>query len=399
MAIISIERPGAADPTPAPADLPFLRLGFRPFYLMAAAFAAISVPLWLLRYFGMAPGLTEVDLAWHTHEMIFGFAIAVVIGFLFTAGRNWTGLWTPRGTHLGILSGIWLAGRIAMLFAAPPLAAVVDLCFLPLAAWPMFVVLRDSGNRRNMPLVGLLALLWMADMCFHAARLGWLDVSALRPVHAAMLVIVIIESVIGGRVIPMFTHNGVPGTEPVVRPKHDRIGLVLTALACIAWVSALPAPFTAALAVGAAVAQLTRLTGWMPHRTLGTPLVWILHFSYGWLALGFLLMAAAALGLVSASSAMHALGLGAIGGMIIGMMTRTALGHTGRPLKAGRSELAMYLLIQVGTVARLAATFDIGALRNAALTVAMLCWSSAFLLYLLVYGPYLLRARLDGREG
>ena len=380
-------------------DLPLLRLGFRPFYLLAAALAAISVPLWIARYFGLMPQLAHVDLNWHMHEMIFGFAIAVIIGFLYTAGRNWTGLWTPRGGALAAIAGLWIAGRAAMLLAPPLPAALIDLAFLPVAAWPLYRVLQRSGNKRNLFLVLLLGLLAMTNLGFHAARLGWLAMAPARPVHAAIMIIVIIEAAIGGRVIPMFTANAVRGVRTVVNQRRDRITLALTANAGLAWAFALPGPMVAGIAVAAAAAQATRLAGWKPLCTLRNPLLWILHASYAWLVAGLALLALAALGVVSASAAFHVLAVGSMAGLILGMITRTALGHTGRLLAAGKSETLMYALAQAGVLARLAAAVGPGDWRNAALVLAAACWTAAFALYLLVYAPYLFRARIDGKEG
>lgn len=378
---------------------PLLGLGFRPFYLIGAAFAAISIPAWLLRYYGFAPGLTHIDLYWHAHEMVYGFAIAIIIGFLYTAGRNWTGLWTPRRGALAAIVLLWLAGRAAMLLAAPLPAALVDLLFLPVAAVPLYSVLRRSGNKRNLFLVALLALLAAGNMGFHAARLGWLTVSPLHMVHIAIMIIVIIETAIGGRVIPNFTANALRDTHPVTNERRDRITLLLTAGAGISWALALPGPFVAGLAVAAAAAQMTRLAGWKPLCTLHTPLLWILHASYAWLVLGLALLACAALGLVAASAAFHVLAIGSMAGLIMGMITRTALGHTGRMLRAGPSETVMYLLMQAGVAARLLAAVGPAALRDTGLMVSAGCWSLAFLAYMMVYGPYLFSARIDGREG
>lgn len=400
MSLLSIEEPHAPGQGKTPLlHHPLLRLGFRPFYLLAAAFAAISVPLWIARYFGMAAFLPRVDLNWHMHEMVYGFAVAVIIGFLFTAGRNWTGLWTPRRGHLALLAGIWIAGRLAMLLASPLAAAVIDLLFLPLAAYPMYRVLQRSGNKRNLFLIGLLGLLTVINLVFHASVLGWLAVSPIAPIHAAILVIVMIESVMGGRVIPGFTSNALPGVKPVVDGKRDRITLTLTALAALGWILQLPGPLLAALAFAAACAQLTRLAGWKPHVTLRKPLLWILHLSFAWIPAGFILLSLAAVNLMPSSAAFHVLTVGSMAGLIIGMITRTALGHTGRPLNAGRSELIMYLLIQAGVIARFMAAAGAIELRSPMLLVAAACWSIAFVLYVAVYAPYLVRGRIDGREG
>jgi uncharacterized protein involved in response to NO len=382
-----------------PSDHPFLRLGFRPFYLLGAAFAAVGIPAWLLRYYGFAQSLTRIDLNWHAHEMVFGFATAIIIGFLYTAGRAWTGLWTPRGGSLAAIALLWLAGRAAMLLAPPLPAALVDLLFLPVAAVPLHQVLQRTNNKRNFFLVLLLALLALVNLGFHSARLGWVTVSPLHMAHVAIMIIVMMEVAIGGRVIPNFTAGAIPNARPVIDTKRDRITLGLTAGAGIAWAFALPGPLVAGVAAAAAVAQMTRLAGWKPLHTLRMPLLWILHASYAWLALGLALLAMAALGLVAASAAFHVLTVGSMAGLIIGMITRTALGHTGRPLRAGASETAMYLLMQAGVASRLLAAVGPAATRDAALVVSAACWSLAFVIYVVVYGPYLFRARIDGKEG
>jgi uncharacterized protein involved in response to NO len=400
MALMTIDEPKVSGPgKSSPAHHPLWALGFRPFYLMAAAFAAVSIPLWLARYFGYAPDLAHITVNWHMHEMIFGFAIAVIIGFLFTAGRNWTGLWTPRRGHLAALAAVWLAGRIGML-AAPPLnAALVDIVFLPLAAWPMYRVLQRSGNKRNMFLIGLLSLLTIVNTLFHLSALGWITISTVSIIQAAILIVVMIESVIGGRVIPGFTSNTVAGTKPIVNPKRDRLTVAFTALASLAWVFTLPPRLIAALAIAAACSQLLRLGGWKPHTTLRHPLLWILHLSYAWIPFGFILMALAALQVVPASSAFHVLVIGSMAGLIMGMMTRTTLGHTGRPLKAGGKEIGMYALIQISLIARFCASLSTTGLRDGALIVAAASWATAFVFFLVIYGPYLYRPRLDGKEG
>lgn len=400
MALLTIDPPTVPGKPSADAAIPaLLRLGFRPFYLLAAVFAAIGVPLWIAVYRGAAPPVGNISLLWHVHEMVFGFAIAVVIGFLFTAARNWTGLWTPRGSQLAGLAALWIAGRLAMAFLDPLTAAVADLAFVPAAAWPIYRVLQRTGNKRNMVLVALLAVLTLANAFYHAAVLGWLQVSPLAPLEGAILVIVMIESILGGRVIPGFTRNAVPGSEPIVHDKRDRICLGLTLAAAISWLAGAPAPLAASLAAAAAAAQTLRLLGWKPWKTAGNPLLWILHLSYAWIPAGFALLAASLLGFVPDSAAFHALAVGSIAGLILGMMTRTSLGHTGRKLQAGRAELAMYVLIQAGALARLLAGLDVGGLYAVWLDAAAGLWTAAFVLFVAVYGGYLMRPRVDGREG
>lgn len=400
MALLTIDEPETSDSRGLwKADHPLWRLGFRPFYLLAAGFSAIAVPLWIARYLGMLSGWQQIGLNWHMHEMVFGMALAIIVGFLYTAGRNWTGLWTPRNSHLAALAALWLAGRIAMLSAPPILAAAIDVLFLPFAAWPLYRVLKQSGNKRNLFLVGLLGMLTLANGAFHGAVLGWINMSAILPIQTAILVIVVIESVIGARVIPMFTTNGAPGTKPVVHARRDNIALGLTVAGSLAWVFGLPAPMVAALTFAAGCAVLLRVAGWQPHRTLRVPLLWVLHLSYGWIGIGFILLSLAALHLVPVSAAFHALTVGSMAGLIIGMITRTALGHTGRLLKAGNAEIAMYSLIQLGAVTRVWAAFGAADIQQVLLIAAAICWSAAFLVYVVKYAPYLSRPRIDGREG
>jgi uncharacterized protein involved in response to NO len=393
MALLTIEEREPA----APHGGALLALGFRPFYLLAAAFAAISVPAWIASYYGVA-GPFQVGLAWHVHEMLFGFVVAVIIGFLYTAGRNWTGLWTPRGTALGLIAALWIAGRAAMFAAPEQVAAIVDLAFLPVAAWPLYSVFKRSNNKRNMFLIGLLGLLALANAIFHAILLGWIDIAFTRPAYAAMIVVVVIEAAIGGRVIPMFTTNATQ-VKTVTNPRVDKASLVCTAAAGTAWVIGLPGVAVAVLALAAATTQALRLAGWKPFASLRNPLLWILHASYASIPVGFLLLALAQFGVVPESAAVHVLALGALAGLILGMITRTALGHTGRMLAAGRSETAMYALLQAGVFLRLVAALGSGGVRNATLIGAAACWSTAFALYVIVYGPRLAQPRIDGREG
>lgn len=377
----------------------FWALGFRPFYVLAAALAVAAVPAWLGRYLGWTSALPNITLGWHMHEMVFGFAAAVVVGFLFTAGRAWTGLWTPRGLHLAALSLLWLGGRAAMLAGPAWLGALLDGLFLPAAAWSMFRVLQRAGNKRNMFLAGLLLLLATANLLYHAAAMELLPVSIVTPIHAGILLIVVIEAVIGGRVIPMFTDNAAPGPKSVVRPRADQVALALLAAASLAWIAGAPGLLTAALCICAACGLALRLYRWKPLRSAANPLLWVLHLSYGWIPLGLVLLGLAAAGYGAASTAFHALAVGSMAGLIVGMITRTTLGHTGRRLQAGRAETAMYALIQAGALIRVLAGPAPASWRTALLLASGLCWTLSFAVYLAVYTPYLWRARIDGKEG
>lgn len=395
--------PAAHSPARQPATAhgwPPLRLGFRPFYLGAAGFALLAIPLWIAMFLGwFTPDLAIAPMLWHAHEMLFGFAAAVVIGFLLTAGQAWTGLATPRGALLGALASLWLAARFAA-FAAPyPVYAVLDLALLPIIAFVFGELLMRAGNRRNLPLVGILALLALANLGFHLAATGILDISPLRALHAGLGLIVMIECVIAGRVVPLFTANATPGLEVRVRRRLEQATLAATALAVGLWVFAPPGPATAVVLATAAGLNLARQWQWRPASTWRRPILWILHASYAWIPLGFGLLALSQVGWLASSPGVHALAIGATTGLIIGMMTRTARGHTGRPLQASRVEVAAYGLVMAAAALRVLVPLVAPQWLVHTIACAAIAWCAAFALYLFRFGPWLTSARLDGRDG
>ncbi|WP_374361410.1 NnrS family protein [Pseudoduganella danionis] len=399
MSLLSIDEPPAVRHT----GHPVWRLGFRPFYLCAAFFAALAIPVWMAQYYGWIPQLASVALhvgfAWHMHEMVFGMGLAVVIGFLYTAAYNWTGFWTPVRGHLAALVALWLAGRLAMLLAPPMVAALIDWPFIPAAAWPLLQVMRKANNRRNYFLVGILGLLAMTNGVFHAIALGWHGLQAAAPIHAAIFLIVVIEAAIGTRIIPMFTRNGAPGSSPLVQPKLDKVSLGLLVLSACGWLLSFPAWLFGPLALLAAGLILLRLWRWDALSTLTRPLLWIMHLSYAWIAAGLVLLALARWQLVSSSTGFHALTVGSMAGLILGMMTRTTLGHTGRPLVAGRAETLIFVLIQASAFLRVGTALGWETEQGLVMLLAASCWTLGFASYVVVYLPYLTSPRLDGKAG
>jgi uncharacterized protein involved in response to NO len=381
-----------------------LRLGFRPFYLGAASFALLSIPLWVALFLGPW-NLTMAlpPLLWHAHEMLFGFAIAVILGFLLTAVKAWTGLVTPRGAFLGALALLWLAARVAAVTGPYALYAVLDLALLPLVAAVLTHVLLRASNRRNLPLAGMLMLLALANGFFHLGVIGALEISPLTPLYAALALIVMIECVIAGRVIPAFTMSAAPGLKLKVRAPVDRAALGLTALALLLWVFA-PASagwnMVGGLALSlAALAQVGRLLQWRPALTRHRPILWILHVSYAWIPFGLSLLAAARFGWVGVSAGVHALAIGATAGLIIGMMTRTARGHTGRALQVSRPEITAYVLVVLAAAVRVLLPLAVPPWLPLALVISAAAWSVAFAIYLFIYTPWLLKTRFDGKDG
>lgn len=399
---IEARRPGAPSgrAPEAPQGLALLALGFRPLYLLAALFAALGVPLWIAQLAGLLPGPAVLPaMLWHGHEMVYGFAIAVIAGFLFTAAQNWTGLPTPKGWKLAAICGLWVAARVAN-YAAPPLIAMsLDAAFLLSVMAPLAVVLWRSGNTRNLFVLAILTAFLIANSLFHLALPGRLPFDPLVPLHFAIFAIVMLESVIAGRVVPMFTANAVPGVRQWRNEQLDALAIGTTGAALLLVLGDAGPGLTAAACAIAAVLQATRLLGWNPWATRRNPLLWILHLSYAWIPIGLLLLALAALGKLSQGAGLHALAVGSIGGLIIGMMTRTALGHTGRLLVAGRPETAMFVLVQLAVVLRIAPMLFPSLPWLPLVTAASVCWSAAFALYLVFYTPRLVSPRIDGRPG
>lgn len=383
---------------------PVLRLGFRPFYLAAASFALLAIPLWVALFLGQW-NLTMAlpTLLWHAHEMLFGFAIAVILGFLLTAVKAWTGLATPRGASLGALVFLWLAARVAAVTGPYALYAVLDLLLLPLVAAVLTTLLLRARNRRNLPLAAMLMLLALANGAFHLAMIGTLEISPLTPLYAALSLIVMIESVIAGRVIPAFTMSATPGLKLNVRASVERATLALTALALLLWVLAPPAVgwnMASGLAfLLAAVAHVLRLLQWRPAMTRHRPILWILHVAYAWIPLGLALLAAAQFGWIANSAGVHALAIGATAGLIMGMITRTARGHTGRTLQVSRPEIVAYVLVMIAAAVRVLLPLAVPQWLPLALVIAAAAWSVAFAIYLFIYTPWLLKTRFDGKDG
>ncbi|HEX5091225.1 MAG TPA: NnrS family protein [Burkholderiales bacterium] len=381
--LVSVDPPS---PPVDPARFALFDLGFRPFYLLAGAYAALAVPLWAAEYAGWLPG---PGILWHAHEMIFGYAFAVIAGFLLTAVRAWTGRPTPVGAPLAALAALWLAGR-ALAFVSLPAAAWAGVAFAVALAASLARPLLAAGNRRNLFFVGLVLGLGAAGVLAQGRpQLG---------LALGLDVVMLVMAVVAGRVIPAFTNNAVPaaGARRLVWLERAALAALVLLLAADALERV---ELAAGLAVLAALLHAARLALWAPLRTLGKPILWILHLSYGWIVVHLALRGLAGFDVIPFSLATHALTVGAIGGLTLGMMTRTARGHTARPLAAGRAELAAYLLVQLAAVTRVLVPLAFPAFYLGATLVAAASWFLAFAVFVAAYVPILARPRLDGRPG
>ena len=374
-------------------------LGFRPFYLLASLFGAISVLLWVAQWSGYLPAGYLQGPAWHGHEMLFGYTIAVIAGFLLTAVRAWTKQPTASGGPLMALAALWVGGRILVLTPFAMAAGIVNAAFPVAVAVAIGIPLVRARNVRNYFFIGLLLLMSALVLAVQLALQGRIELPARTGLQLALDLVLFIMVVMGGRIIPMFTNNGVLGANATRRPLLEKFALGIVVLLFAADLLQLPPAVIAVLALTGAVAHSVRLALWKPWRTLSTPLVWILHAGYAWIAVHLALRGLSALDLVAGSFATHALTAGAIGGLTLGMMTRTARGHTGRPLLADKSETAMFALIQLAALVRV--FWGIASPGSYMLSVELsgLLWAAAFGLYAIRYWPVLTRARLDGKPG
>lgn len=392
------------EPIPAkPSGLPLLRTGLRPFYLLSALAATVTVPVWIAVLLAPLPWPALMPpVYWHAHEMVYGFASATIIGFLLSASRAWTGLGTTRANALAAMALLWLAGRIALFVAPYPVYAVLDFALLPIVAFVLIRLLLLTGMRRNLPLALIVLLLALANLVFHLSVLQWLPVPALPALYAALALLTMMQSVMAGRVIPGFTISAARGTLRIAPlPWLDKACLSATAAGLALWVAA-PASWSALTALVlllAALGHVLRQWRWRSRVVWQRPVLWILHAAYLWITLGLALLALAQLGWIGLSAGIHALGVGATGGLIIGMMTRTARGHTGRNLQTGAWEVAAYALVMLAALVRVAQPLAPAHATGPMLITAAAAWSAAFAIYLCIYTPWLARGRTDGRDG
>jgi len=384
---------------PARPSFALWNLGFRPFYLLAAIFAALSIPLWICQYAGVLPAAFARGPIWHAHEMLFGYTLAVIAGFLFTAVRNWTGQPTPSGAALAAFALLWIAGRVLVLTPYDGASAIVNAAFPVAVAVAIGIPLTRSGNTRNYFFIAILLLVGLITLAVHLSYLRVLDWAAVASLQVGIDLVVFVMAVMGGRVIPMFTNNGVRGANATRHPLLEKIALGSILVLLGADLFQASGRALATLALLAALAHVARLYLWRPWRTVRVPLVWVLHAAYAWIVIYLALRALAALGLVAEPLAIHALTIGAIGGLTIGMMTRTSRGHTGRPLIADRFEVACFVLVLSSAVIRVFGGMLFPDVHFATVVASGICWSAGFALFAIRYWPVLSRTRLDGKPG
>ncbi len=373
-------------------------IGLRPFYLFAAVWAAIAAPLWTFAFLAGGP----VGLGWHVHEMLFGYAGGIIVGFLLTAVPNWTGRLPVVGWPLALLFSLWMAGRAAMLavalnadIAAAAWPVVIDSLFLFAVAAVVWREVLAGRNWRNVPVALMVTMLALANAGFHLETgAGGVDILSTR---LGLAVVSLLIALIGGRVTPSFTRNWQlkrGGPLPALTGRFDTATLIVTATGLLAWSFAPTHPAAGATLLAAGVLNLIRLTRWRGVATLAEPLVLILHLGYLWLASGLLLLGLSVLvpAQILPSVGVHALTAGAIGVMTLAVMTRSARGHTGRPLTSGTAEIVIYVLINAAALTRVTGGL-LPFAYHSLLVVSTVLWSAAFLAFVISYGPMLMTPR------
>lgn len=379
-----------------------LALGFRIFFLLGALSAVVLVPLWTAVYaFGVPLPAGVQPMQWHAHEMLFGFVAAIMAGFLLTAPGTWTGRPMPKGATLGGLALLWLAGRVLPFFPGffPGwMLLVVDAAFLPTLGWVVFRFLRGlPGQRHNLVFPILLAVMTTANVLAHLQiRNRW---GVAVGTECMLYLVLILISLVGGRVIPGFTQGQFPRGSTQLHPVLDwwSVGLLIVLMAVD--VSGAPPLWVAGFSLLAAGVHAARLAGWFTREVVDAPLLWVLHLGYGWLVLGLFMKAGAQAGLCPPLLARHAFTVGTAGGIILGMISRVTLGHTGRPMRLPRFMTTAFVLINLAAALRVVLPWVDPGRQLLWLKLSALAWTGAYGLFLLREGPFLWQPRSDGRPG
>jgi uncharacterized protein involved in response to NO len=385
-------------PSKAPVQV-FFSYAFRPFFLMMGIFAVLVVFAWVLTLHGS--GLPVFAPLWHSHEMLLGIAMAAVAGFSLTAVANWTGRPALHGAPLAWLMSAWLAGRLAMFLSAwlpASLVFLLDMLFPILLGLLLGREIIGGRNRRNYPLVAIIAFVAMLNVLYHLGSNQWLPSVDRLAIYLMIHTLLLLVTIIAGRIVPSFTANWLRLQDkdqlPVNSDMINRAALLLTLLVGLS-ASFIPThPLTGVLAFAAASVHGFRLGRWKGLSTLSNPLLFALHAAYIWLPFGYALLGCAVFGwLFTPTAALHALTMGAIGCMVLAVTTRVALGHTGRPLHAARITVFAYWLFLLAVLVRvLGPLTDAGYLLLIDLSASG--WILAFSLFTWVYWPILTRAKL-----
>ncbi len=384
-------------------DYPLFALGFRAFFVLAGLSALMLIVLWNAIFKGeLVHANYFVPNLWHAHEMLLGYSVAVVAGFLLTAVKNWTGRPTLSGDQLGGLCLLWLYGRILPFYAGllpDGLIALVDFLFLPLLAYRVSLPILQAKQTVNLVFVAILLVLAAGNGLVHAQMLGWTNASANMGIGLVLATLIVLILVIAGRVYPFFTERAISGTMVTKNPLIEGLSIASAVLVFALQLAHVSGTGLAVAAIIAALANFARVYGWYVPRIRYVPLLWVLYVGYGWIITGFGLTALAAYQLVLPSLALHAFTVGGIAVVTLGMMARVSLGHTGRALRVSNAIALAFVLINVAALLRVLLPIALPNWYDWLVYGSTLCWLAAFALFIVVYLPILTQARIDGQEG
>ena len=381
-----------------------LARGFRPFFLLAGIWAPLALLLSLGQILGHIALPTGLDaVSWHFHELLFGSVSAALAGFLLTAIPNWTGRLPLQGAPLLILVLIWLAGRVAVAIAdliGHWLAAAIDISFLAVLAGVAFREIIAGRNWRNLPIIMAIIILCICNMLFYAEVHG-IVAGGNVSWRLAIAAVTLLVSLVGGRIIPSFSRNWLAKRHSAELPapfrNFDRFTLSFTLIALCGWAFFEEGRWVAGMLALACVLNFARLTRWRGWAVRNEPLLWILHFAFLWIPVGLMLLALYSwVPGAGEAGALHALTIGAIGTMTLAVMSRATLGHTGRPLHAGKLLTIAYSLMTTAAIARIGSAL-FTEMNMPLVILATFCWVGAFVAYLAKCGPMLIKHRLNGR--
>ena len=384
-------------------DTPLLGLGFRVFFALAGLSALVLIVLWNAIFKGtLTADNYFANNYWHAHEMLLGYSVAVIAGFLLTAVKNWTGKPTLTGDKLAGLALLWLYGRILPFYAGllpDAFIALIDFAFLPVLAYQTSKPIMQAKHFKSLIFIGLLLLLTLGNGLIHAEILGLCQNTAWTGIQLVVATIIILILTLAGRVFPFFTERGLHGALIIKNPLLDALSIVSAVAVFALQLSAVSGTLLALTATFAVIVNTARLSGWYVQRIWYVPLLWILYTGYGWIILGFILTALSAYAWVLPSLALHAFTLGGIGVLTLGMMARVSLGHTGRALRLSNAMAIGFVLINLAALLRVLLPLALPNWYNLIIYGSTLAWLTAFSSFMFVYAPILTSARIDGEEG
>lgn len=380
--------------------IPLFGIGFRPFFLGGCVSAVLSLSIWVLAFvFGKS--YFACDLFWHAHEMIYGFFSAIIIGFLYTASQNWTGM---RGIHerkLAMVFILWLSGRITFLIPSIDsyLRAVLDLAFLPIAVVLLFPYLAHKSQKRNIVLLVLPLLIWLGNLGFHLERLEIISNQLRNSLHFSTFIIVSINLLIAGRVIPFFSGNVISGYQKRNLGAFGIVPVLASVLFAISYFVDPSSIISKGFAFLAGLSCFIHLTIWFHRQVLRIPMLWVLYVAYAWFAFGYVAFAFSDQGIFSISTTLHAFTAGGISTMILGMISRVSLGHSGRKIESSMIIITSFSFITAAALVRVFGPALLSSNYIQVMSISGSLWIAAFFLYLVKYTPILLAPRADGKLG